>query len=251
MHLRKESTFREMHVQRLLLGLTLLFGIYPRPVLGQISVNTVVMTMSPDKPPVRNIVVTNNGDEVLGVTVRTRKVVNPGTGDERQEETSEVLVAPQRFSLPGKGERVVRLLVRTKAEDNENTYRLSFVPETREDENTESQPTSSPKTALKILTGVGVLVFVEPPTIFSKLLWKRLGDKVSLQNKGNVNILVDEISICYEENRCREASGKRLYPGQEYTLQVSPTERLSIRKRVSESSSVAVLNKTQEASGEL
>lgn len=238
-------------MQRLLLGLTFLVGIYPSYGFGQISVNTVVMTMSPDKPPVRNIVVTNNGDEVLGVTVKTRKVIAPGTAKEQQEETSEILVAPQRFSLPGKGERVVRLLVRAKAEDNENTYRLSFIPETREDEVAQSQPTSSPKTALKILTGVGVLVFVEPPKVSSKLLWRRTGDKVVLQNEGNVNILVDEISICQQEAKCRDAAGKRLYPGQEYALQVSPSERLSVRKRVSENSSVAILEKPQEASGEL
>lgn len=240
-----------MQVQRLLLGLTLFVSIYPSYVFGQISVNTVVMTMSPDKPPVRNIVVTNNGDEVLGVTVKARKVTAPGTSNEQQEETSEILVAPQRFSLPGKGERVVRLLVRAKAEERENTYRLSFIPETREDETAQGQAASTPKTALKILTGVGVLVFVEPPKISSKLLWKRMGDKVVLQNQGNVNVLVDEISICQQENTCRDASGKRLYPGQEYALQVSPSERLSVRKRVSENSSVVVLGKTQETSGEL
>ena len=160
---------------------------------AQISVDKVILTFSETDQPVKNILVRNAASDAMFVVVTATKVLNAGLPDESIVPTDEILVAPKRFSVPGRGERTVRLLLRQKSGELEQPYRLSFIPEAR-DLTDEEKAAANGKSTLRVLTGVGILVFAQPRQPTPKLVWDREPNKLTFRNEGNVNILVDKIT---------------------------------------------------------
>jgi len=195
---------------------------------AQISVDGVIVYLSANKPPVKNITVSNSSPNAMLANVTAVKVENPGTKDEKRVPTDEIIISPKRFSVPGKGERTVRLLLKTPPTNTERVFRVAFTPEAAE-ETEEAKPKSS---HINILTGVGILVFAEPIEPTPALVWERSNNKLRLTNSGNINVVVDRLKACDpDKNNCKDYDGKRLYAGNSLVLDVQNGKVLSLRKK--------------------
>ena len=133
---------------------------------AQIFADKSIFYWSEASPPVRNLALRNSAEQPLMVEVKIVEVLNPGTAEEKLDDSEDILASPKRFSVPPKGERTVRLLRRGTHGEHERVFRVSFIPRASDDadENAPGKTVAVPGTSgiLKVLTGVGVLLFTQP-----------------------------------------------------------------------------------------
>jgi len=195
----------------------------PQGLCAQISVSSVLVHFQSTERPVHNITVSNSATAPLYVTVNVEQVLEPGVEGGKAEESEDILVSPRRFSVPGSGQRTVRLLLRNRPgpEDQERVYRVIFSPEERgfgeSDIGTEKLRQG---TIIRVLTGMGVLVFVDPPNASSKLSWEREGSKITFTNNGNLHVRLLNGKACVAEDKCEDLRVRRVYGGREYQVTV-------------------------------
>ncbi len=223
-----------------MLKLKLLLFIYclvPCTVLAQISVTDVITSFKSSDRPVKNVTVGNSSEELLYVTAEPIEVINPGTKNEERVKTTSLLVSPNRFSVQGKGERTVRILLRERPNDMEKVFRISYVPQAESHEEAADKESISANThniSIKVLTGVGMLIFAEPTDLKQDLQYERNGETVTFKNVGNTNVRIRTPYACKvedisklkqsdDESQFCEALPpipRRLYPGMEATAKV-------------------------------
>jgi len=210
---------------------------------AQISVDNVILRFSAGQHPVQNVNVRNNSNKLGYVTVEVTSVTNPGK-NEKAEKSKDLIASPKAFSIEANGVRAVRLLVQSAPIDEERIFRVSFIPQDKGfgDEYVKTQ--SGRSAVIRVLSGMGMLVFVDPTKPVTKLDWTRSGDNLVFENTGNVNIyLADGVSCppgsektgseknTHEKNaeekavatakpdECPKLETKRLYAGQKLELQ--------------------------------
>jgi P pilus assembly chaperone PapD len=216
-----------------------LFGIFCAlfivrlPAQAQITADKTVVYWQQNSPPVKNVAVRNSANKSILVEVRVNEVLNPGEASINQQPSNDILVAPKRFSVPPRGERTVRMLRRGEHGAKERVFRISFVPEAREDEDQSDNKPTHVRTMLRVLTGVGILLFTEPTVSEPKLLVERQDNKIVLKNQGNVNIALLKVKRCAKVGEdCEEIVPKRLYPGTSFEINDTNGKVISIRKRI-------------------
>lgn len=217
------------------LAITLFLGILglSSTAVAQISVSNIIFHFEAGSKPVKNITVRNSSERPLYVTVSPQAILRPGFPDESRVPTSDLLITPKRFPVPAKGERIVRMLLKKAPGNEEQVFRASFAPQAKpflgEEEKKQSGMT------IKILTGVGILVFVEPLQPKPELVWERKEGKMIFRNTGNVNCILNDGKLCEgppqparpaDLSSCKELPAKRLYPGN--TLEVEVIEKATI-----------------------
>jgi len=200
---------------------------------AQISVDNVILRFSAGQRPVQNVNVRNNSDKLGYVTVEVTSVTNPGK-NEKAEKSKDLIASPKAFSIEANGVRAVRLLVQSAPIDEERIFRVSFIPQDKGfgDEYVKTQ--SGRSAVIRVLSGMGMLVFVDPTKPVIKLDWNRSGDNLVFENTGNVNIyLADGVSCppgseknteekgvtTAKSDECPKLETKRLYAGAKLELQ--------------------------------
>ena len=216
----------------------------PMTAEAQISVDNVIMTFSRKERPVRNVVVRNSGDAAVYITVQPDVMIRPGFEDEERVETGDLIASPKRFSLAAGGERTVRLLVKKPPQDEEQVYRVKFLPQAKEFGEELVREKGKTKTMLKVIFSVGILVFVEPKELKPHLKWERNGSTVTFQNAGNVNIFLDEGKYCSDdgEDSCESLPGTRLYPGNIWSVTIPGPKAATYRKKAGGEFETIVIN---------
>ncbi len=212
---------------------------------GQVSLDRVIIDFKAGAPPVTNLTVRNSSDSVLYVRTQPYVVERAGESDEKLVETDRLLISPKRFSIAAKGERVVRLLLRDSSAEIEKVYRASFMP-VADEAGLEGlvDPNQKRTAVLRVLTGMGILVFLQPVTLAPQLTWERIGNKVRIVNSGNINMFFDQAKVCGAENQpCRELSPRRLYPGNVLEVDATPVESVIFRKFANDEFSNEVIPK--------
>jgi len=202
--------------------LLFLLAVLPQQVGAQISVSTVLVHFDARERPVHNIAVTNASGSPLYVTVSIEKIEQPGEEGSPASPSEDILISPKRFSVPGKSSRTVRLLLRKRPEELEQVYRVVFSPEERGFGESELNFETQGKGAiLRILTGMGVLVFVDPPNAKSELSWSRDGGTIRFKNEGNLHTRLINGKACIgESDECQDLRARRVYGGREYEVRV-------------------------------
>jgi len=199
---------------------------------AQISVNDVIVHFKSQERPVQNIVVKNSATEVFYVTATCEELTEPSEDKSPLVVTEDLLVSPKKFSIDGNSERVIRLLHRKTSSDKERVYRVSFVPQEREFGASLDSSAASRKTMLRVITGMGVLVFSDPKNAKTDLKWVRTADGVIFTNTGNQHVRLSEGKICDSEDvGCTEAPSRRVYGGKEYVVPVPKTKTLYYTRR--------------------
>jgi P pilus assembly chaperone PapD len=204
----------------LLVFISFLLGlIYSNVAIAQISVSSAIIHFRAGERPVMNISVGNSSDAPAYVVATAEEVPSPGIDSRTTEATTALLVSPKNFSIEPNGQRTVRLLLRESPGDTERVFRVSFVPQDRGfGEETESSP-ARPAAIIRVLTGMGVLVFADPAKPFADLNWERKDQKIVFQNSGNVHVHLSDGKACVGET-CSELPGRRVYGGTSFEVDV-------------------------------
>lgn len=210
------------------------------PSFAQISVDNVIIRFSAGQRPVQNVNVRNNSSKVAYVNVEAHSMANPGTS-QTLDKTSDLIVSPRAFSVEPNGTRTVRILLQTPPTEVERAFRVSFVPQDRDFGEEHHFQSEGRAAVIRVLSGMGILVFADPAKPVVDLAWRRLGSKLVLYNGGNVNIYVADGQSCPPSNsqkgarngasvsdlvkaseeqksNCSRLETKRLYAGQHLEL---------------------------------
>ncbi len=207
------------------LGLAVLSCVLvPRLAVAQISLSDVIVHFKAGERPIRNVTVRNQSEDPIFVTVEADQVFDPGADKPDRKPTEKLLVAPRMFSIDANGERTVRVLLKQPSKETEEIYRVKFLPQLR-DFDVEKDSRRVQKTMIKVLTGMGVLIFSDPAKPVSKLTWERKGNTITFTNEGNRNIRISEGEVCDGSGTCTPIPGRRIYAG--YSFEVdAPSDRV-------------------------
>jgi P pilus assembly chaperone PapD len=171
---------------------------------------------------VHNVIVGNSSKNPAYVKVETVAVQEPEKS-EKVVPTSELLASPKTFSIEPNGQRTVRLLLKSPPTDKERVFRVSFIPQDRGFGEEVVQNQDGVKTVIKVLTGMGILIFADPLKPVENLSWERVGNKIIFTNTGNVNMYLGDGQSCSQAGVCSKLPSKRLYATNQFEV-ISPLE---------------------------
>jgi len=188
------------------------------PAAANMVLSNAIVHFDERSPSRQDVEITNVGDEPLYVKIEPHMVVNPGTDSEERVAIKNprehgLLVTPNRMVLaPGtaKSMRIVKLpFPADPQQTKERIYRISARPVVGD--------VTSNQSGVKVLIGYEVLAIVYPADPAPNLVVKRDGLKLTAQNQGNTNVLLQEGFQCETPEQpleeCAPVRGKRMYPG--------------------------------------
>ncbi len=182
-------------------------------------VDRTILTFEPGAAPRHDVSVTNPDSENLYIEITVLDVTNPGTEEEartpvKDPESIGLVAAPRLLMIPAGGRRTVRLVNLDGHGDTERVYRVNITPV--------PPPIEAKGMAIRVMIGYQVLVFVAPQTAKPELVGKRSGNTLTLENRGNVNLMLSDGQQCPTVTRdsCADIAGKRLYPGNRLAIEL-------------------------------
>jgi P pilus assembly chaperone PapD len=182
-----------------------------------LTIDRAMVVFEPGKSSRQDVNAGNNGSANLFLEVEVLEVSNPGTPEEdrqvvRDPESIGFIAAPRRLMVPPGSKRPVRMMNLVGHGDSERVYRVNIRPVL--------PPAETSGMGVRIVVAYQVLVFVAPRQTRVELDTRREGNRLLLTNRGNVNILLSNGSHCPLPGalNCDELQGRRLYPGNEWTV---------------------------------
>lgn len=191
------------------------------PAHANMVLSNVILHFEAGEPTRQDIEIENIGDEPLYVDVRPHVVEDPGTDRERRVFVADpreagLLVTPNKLVVAPKGRKRVRFVDLKPGHPEERVYRVAVTPVVGELE--------AQASGLKILVGYEVLVLAQPAAPDAALVGQRDGRTMVFRNDGNTNVMLREGRQCASEDTpvddCRVLGAKRLYPGNEWSVQL-------------------------------
>lgn len=199
-----------------LLLATLLLASHAHASLG---IDRSILVFEAGKAPRQDVIAGNSGDTNLFLEVEVLEVTDPGTDQEqrtvvRDPESIGFVAAPRRLMVPPGGRRPVRLMNLNGHGDVERVYRVNIKPV--------MPPAESSGMGVRLIVAYQVLVFIAPKKSVVSLDSQRDGNKLTLTNNGNVNILLSNGEQCQMVNSqdCDPVQGRRLYPGNQVVIEL-------------------------------
>lgn len=197
------------------------------------SVDRVYVRFPSQGRPVENFVVKSHSRSTLFLVAQCLRVMHPGQAEELRIATSELVVSPRRVTLQPDEQRTLRLLLREEPYDEELVYRVQLIPHQEDFEKQEIELRAEGDTArIPAVVGLGLLVTAEPATVRADLHWQRSGDKLVFENRGNLNVLLDRMTVCLPGAECAPLPVARLYAGNAFSLDVPATSSIEFLKRI-------------------
>jgi P pilus assembly chaperone PapD len=212
--------------------LALIAFFFPGVLRAQITVNSAIFHLKFGERPVQNVFVGNSSSEPGFVVVTVEEITDPEMGGTHFVPTQDLLVSPKSFSVEPNGTRTVRILRKSLPAEHEKVYRVSFSPQDKGFGEEIETSTEGRKAVLRVLTGMGILVFADPANPVVNLAWQRQDDKVIFSNSGNLHAQLVDGKSCDKENKnCEKLPGKRVYGGTHFEVKVPGDRRVSYLKR--------------------
>lgn len=203
-------------MRSLLLILSLLLSLTAH---ASMLVDRTILTFEPGAAPRHDVSITNPDNENLYIEVTVLDVANPGTEQEtrtpvKDPESIGLVAAPRLLMIPAGGRRTVRLVNLNGHGDSERVYRVNITPV--------APPIETKGMAIRVLIGYQVLVFVAPQKPQPNLVGRRKSNILTLENQGNVNLMLSDGQQCptITLDSCAEITGRRLYPGNRYQIEL-------------------------------
>ena len=168
-------------------------------------------------------------------------VRNPGTDAENREiitnpKEAGLLVSPNKLVIPPGGRKLVRFVNLRPQATEEHVYRVAITPVVNE--------VKANATGVKILIGYEVLVLTQPVNAQPGLVAERAGNMLKFRNEGNTNVLLREGYQCpfetEDKEQCEPLSGKRIYPGNQWSINLPLDRPAEYYLAVGRKNSVAV-----------
>lgn len=199
---------------------------------AQVTVNTVVLTFKAKDRPVQTVMIGNSSSNPAYVLASVEKVLDPESGGNKAEPSEDILASPKAFSIEAGGQRAVRLLMRVPPPEKEAVYRALFVPQDRGFGQEIKREFQGRRASIRVLTGMGVLVFVEPQTAVKDFKWTRSDSGMTFSNGGTLHEELSNVQSCDREgNACVGLPGKRVYAGTSYDLKVPGDRKVTFLAR--------------------
>ena len=201
--------------------------------MADMVLNNSILYFEPGKPSHQDVEIENVGDDPLYIQITPKVVRNPGTELQKREPYDDptkagLLVSPNKLVIPPKGRKLLRFVNLNPNPVEEHVYRVSVTPVVGE--------LLAEQSGVKIVIAYEVLVLVHPVNGKVELVHTRNGNQLTIENKGNRNILLREGVQCppetQDESQCDHLPGKRLYPGNRWTTELP--QNLPVKFYVSE-----------------
>ena len=180
--------------------------------------SNVIVHFEPGEPTRQDVEISNSGADPLYVEIEPHEVKFPGTENEDRARITDpresgLLVTPNKLIVPPGATKVIRL-VKLGAATDERIYRIAAKPV--------AGGIDADQSGLKIMVGYEILAIVYPNKLDSDLAVERKGKSLLVKNNGNTNVLLREGYQCeqpdQEKDACTPLPGKRMYPGNEWVL---------------------------------
>tara|TARA_R110002049_G_scaffold13509_3_gene58842 strand:+ start:193199 stop:193888 length:690 start_codon:yes stop_codon:yes gene_type:complete len=208
-----------MNIKSLLFLLVL---VLPGISSADMILNKSIIYFEPGQPNREDLEIQNAGSDPLYIQVTPKIVHNPGSEDQSREvfdnpKEAGLLVSPNKLVVPPNGRKLLRFVNLSPNPEVEKVYRVSITPVVGD--------LSAKKSGVKILIGYEVLVIVHPVQGHFQLTHKRTNNQLTVSNKGNQNVLLRKGTQCppevADENLCEHYPGKRLYPGNTWSVELT------------------------------
>lgn len=202
-----------------------LLAVATLPAHANMLIDRSVVVFKPGDPARQDVTVINAGKEPLYVQVQILEVQQPGTPQEKRVPVTSpdemtMLVTPTRLVVEPGGRRPLRLVNLKPDSTVERVYRVNVSPVVGK---LEMESTSNAM-AVKVVVGYQLLVLTSPKSPEDGLEVKRTGKAAVLRNTGNTNILLFSGQQCpaagAPEADCKSLPDNRLYPGNEWTIEL-------------------------------
>lgn len=201
------------------------------PAHAEIILSQLIVDLQPGHHDREDVEVLNTGPDRAFVAVKPKEVLHSGTRAETRVSNPDpgklgLLVAPARLILEP-GQRKLIRISSIGASNEERVYRVTVVPVAGE--------ISHDHAGLKLLVGYDVLVLVRPTTPELALRGERQGNKLTIQNTGNVSVELVEGKQCDAAGQnCSSVDGGRIYSGATKTFTINPSRPVKYVARVAE-----------------
>jgi len=191
----------------------------PSVSLANLSLNKVLIRFEKGDRPVNNISITNKGAIILKVRAEIIEVKNAGQDSVEELKTRDLMLAPKVFELKPGETRVARVVLRKPPKDREKIFRVRFIPD--KVAQTEEMESNGMSVKIGVVIGMGALVIAAPQNPSPKLTFTREDGKITFVNEGNITAQLQRDKFCSDDvPECINLSGKRIYPGATYVLDV-------------------------------
>jgi P pilus assembly chaperone PapD len=189
------------------------------------TVNTMVAHIPFEGRGVQDVTVRNRSERALFMRASVLLVKNPGETPEELEPTSELLASPRRFTLEKGQERALRLVVGKRSDvSRELVFRVQLVPDV---DPFDSQTGSA---QLQVTAGIAILVTLGPENPKADIHWRWRNNTLTLENQGNVNVLLERGQGCVKE-KCSALPSRRLYPGGKWEMRFKKVDSVEFVQR--------------------
>lgn len=217
--------------------LLLAAALVPASASAAMAVDRSIFHFEPGAAPRADVQVINPDDEPMYVQVEVLDVVFPGTLDEQHlpvddPRAVDFLVTPNRFVVPPGSRKVVRLVNLGGHGDKERVLRVNLKPV--------PAPMEATSSGVRVLVAHQLLVVVMPNQPQPEIVAERDGQRLHLENRGNMNVLLRGGRSCASAedldsghgDACTAIEARRLYPGNTWSLDLAysgPVEFVMMR----------------------
>ena len=195
-----------------------------------VMLNRAIVIFDDSDQARQDVIVSNDSDsDRLFVSVTPFLVMNPGT-EERElaplsiDEDAGLLVTPNKLLIEPSGSAIVRMLNMAEPDTNEVYYRVNFTPIQKpiEFERQEGDELEQSRVQVSIALAYQALVIVPPLDPEALPMFTRTGKKLVFTNPGNSFYLLRDGRQCSpdEPDDCVDLTSKRVYPGNEYVVEL-------------------------------
>lgn len=164
---------------------------------GFIRLSTTLLTFLPGKRPVLDYTITNTSQRTLLLENRVFEVASPDGPPLSSEVSKEVLVSPRQLTLDPGADRVVRVLLANRTDNEERLYRIAISPRRIGGPSAIVSDVTSGSSSFD--EGLAILVFVPPKVLKEDLSAASEPTGIVINNNGNVSVLLKEGEVCSKE----------------------------------------------------
>ncbi len=182
---------------------------------AEFSLSSMVIDFASNGPRQQDIELNSRDSEILYLDTEIFEIKNPGTAQEERvklekPEEAGLIVSPRRTVLQPNAQKNMRFIVVDAPTDIDRIFRVTVKPIV-------SGISAHSKVALKVLVGYDAMVIVRPQNAKVDFSGQRNGQTLTLTNKGNTNVLLQNGSQCSSVSACKPLDVTRLYAGQTWT----------------------------------
>ena len=206
----------------------ILIGLVSTTSQADMILNKSIIYFEPDKPNREDLEIQNVSEDPLYIQVTPKIVNHPGTEQQSREifdnpKEAGLLVSPNKLVVPPNGRKLLRFVNLNPQSNEEKVYRVSITPVVGE--------LTAKSNGVKIMIGYEVLVIVHPVDGHIDITHQRTDNKLTLSNHGTQNVLLRKGMQCPEgivdENQCHQLPGKRLYPGNSWSVDLAADQAVT------------------------